>query len=89
MVFCNVLNKKIERVYKKYASLDLDVQDKDQIENIIKSMPIKSVDKFNKLVDQMQCDIEKVCNSTGKSIQKNSKTSKILENKNIIRNLIR
>jgi hypothetical protein len=85
----NSLKQKIERVFRKYELLNLDDKDKENIEDIMKSMPADKLNKFNQIKSELENDFNKLNNVGKNSVKKISKAGIILDNKTIYRALVK
>ncbi len=83
------LNKKLERVASRFKKMNFGVINKECIDGVIKKMPNALLEKFEKIVVDVQNDVEKMHSIGKKPSEKNSKSNKIYEDSKIRRHLIR
>jgi hypothetical protein len=85
----NLIKMKIDRVSKKYASLNEDYKSSVSLEEFIDKLEPSQLKKFNRLMDAITEDIDKRNNSSAVDLKRKYKTSEIFNNKHVSRMLIK
>lgn len=84
----NLIKSKIDRVAKKYESLNEDYKSNVNLDEFIHKLEPNQLKRFNRLKDVIAEDIDKRNNSGAVDLKRKYKTSEIFNKKHISRMLV-